>query len=357
MKGYCEFCGRYPPFVERLQGGGLRRTAEGLYLCPACRSMSMAPARAASPFPSTRWRPSRSIRGRGPAVAVVSGLTVLAVLGSTLLPTLLGPPGDGGVQGVTRLGPGDSTPEASPPSPIPSVRTDGSPMPSPAGSATPFASNTPTPSAANGVAQGEPALTLGRIAVRTWEGPNGETRLQVIQPVRNDDHRWVHLPLSLSTYRIATPDDREVASGIFTAALPATIAPGETGYLVDTVSVAFVDPTASDSVETEVRAVATDPPAGALSVSELRAVVGVEGGLRVTGRVQNDGPEATRWVIAGAVVLAPNGRPLGAVYDPSDVGRLGPGQTRGFDTEYPGAPPIAAGVAAVLDGVAFETDP
>lgn len=351
MKGYCEFCGRYPPFVERLQGGGLKRTAEGVYLCPACRSMSMAPARAASPLPSTRWGPSRSVRRRGPAVAVVSGLTVLAVLGSTLLPTLLGPPGDGGVQGVTRLGPGDSTPEASPPSPIPSVRHDGSPMPSPAGSAT------PTPSAANGVAQGKPALTLGRIAVRTWDGPHGETRLQVIQPVRNDDTRWIHLPLSLSTYRIATANDQEVASGIFTAALPATIAPGETGYLVDTVSVAFVEPTDTDSVESDVQAVATDPPAGSLSVSELSAAVGVGGGLRVTGRVENEGTEATRWVMAGAVVLAPNGRPLGAVYDPSDVGRLGPGQTRGFDTEYPGAPPIAAGVAAELLGVAFETDP
>ena len=334
----------------------------------------MATVRADMPSPSTRWRPSRPIRGRGPAVAVVSGLTVLAVLGSTLLPALLGPSGDGGVQGVTRLGPGDSRPEANHHSAIPSVGTSGSPVPSPAESATPAplasptvsntpapsasptVSNTPTPSAANGVAQGEPALTLGRIAVRTWEGPYGETRLQVIQPVRNDDNRWVHLPLSLSTYRIASADDQEVASGIFTAALPATIAPGETGYLVDTVSVAFVEPTDSDSVESEVQAVAADPPVGAFSVSELRAAVGVGGGLRVTGQVQNEGTKATRWVMAGAVVLAPNGRPLGAVYDPSDVGRLGPGQTRGFDTEYPGAPPISAGIAAELVGVAFETD-
>ena len=308
-------------------------------------------------------------------MAIVSGLTVLAVMGSALLPTLLGPPGDGGVQGVTRIGPGDSTPDARSPSPIPSPRPDGSPMPSPAGSATPApsarptvsntpapsasptVSNTPTPSVAHGVAQGEPALTLGRIAVRMWDGSYGETRLQVIQPVRNDDDRWIHLPLSLSTYRIATPNDQEVASGIFTAALPATIAPGETGYLIDTVSVAFVEPSDSDSATSDVQAVAADPLAGALSVGELRAALGVGGGLRVTGRVQNEGNEATRWVMAGAVVLAPNGSPLGAVYDPSDVGRLGPGQTQTFDTEYPGAPPIGAGVAMELVGVAFETDP
>jgi hypothetical protein len=198
---------------------------------------------------------------------------------------------------------------------------------------------------------------MGPVAVRSWDGPYGETRLQVIQPVRNDGDRWVRLPRSLSTYRIVTTDDREVASGIFTAALPATIPPGETGYLVDTVSVAFVDPTDSDTVETDVRGIATEPPTGTLSVSDLRAAVGAGGGLRVTGRVQNDGSDPLRWVMAGAVALAPDGRPLGAVYDPTDVGRLGPGEALAFDTEYPGAPPISAGVAVDLVGVAFEADP
>jgi hypothetical protein len=181
--------------------------------------------------------------------------------------------------------------------------------------------------------------------------------MQIIQPVRNDDERWIHLPLSISSYRIVTPNDLEIASGIFTAALPAAIAPGGTGYLVDTVSVVFVDPTDSDTVETDVRAEASAPLAGTLAVSDLRAAVGVGGGLRVTGRVQNEGHKGTRWVMAGAVVLAADGRPLGAVYDPSDVGRLGPGQTRAFDTEYPGAPPISDGLTAKLVGVAFEADP
>ncbi len=355
MKGYCESCGRYPPFLERLQGGGLRRTEDGVYLCPTCRALATAPVlatvRADTPAPSRRWRPSRSIRGRGPAVAVISGLTVVALLGSALLPTLLGPSGDGAVQGVTGLGPGDSSPEARASAPVPSGRASQAP------SASPTSPNTPAPSTPSAVAQGEPAMTLGRVAVRTWEGPYGETRMQIIQPVRNDDERWIRLPLSISSYRIVNPDDQEIAGGIFTAALPAAIAPGETGYLVDTVSVAFVDPTDSDRVETDVHAEATDPLAGTLEVSDLRAAIGVGGGLRVTGRVRNEGTTATRWVMAGALVLTQDGRPLGAVYDPSDVGRLGPGQTRGFDTEYPGAPPISDGLTAKLVGVAFEADP
>ena len=65
--------------------------------------------------------------------------------------------------------------------------------------------------------------------------------------------------------------------------------PGETAYLVDTVSVAFVDPTDSDTVEADVRGGATDPLTGTPPVSDLRAAVGVGGGLRVTGRVQNEG--------------------------------------------------------------------
>ena len=364
MKGFCESCGRYPSFAERLRGEGLRSTAEGAYLCGPCRrSPSVAPALMAdSPTVATRWTSARSIGGRGATLTVLSGLTVIALLGSSMLPSLLGPPGSGGVQGVTRSGPGNSAPEADPRSASPSGRTASFPIPSPVVSATPAATTstatvTPRPSSSNGGGQGEPAVTVGAPAVRAWDGQFGETRMQVIQPVRNDDERWIRLPLSISSYRIVTPNDQEIASGIFTAALPSAIAPGETGYLVDTVSVAFVEPTAADAVETDVRAEATDPLDGALTVSDLRAAVGVGGGLRVTGQVENEGTTATRWVMAGALVLAPDGRPLGAVYDPTDVGRLGPGQTRGFDTEYPGAPPIPEGLTTKLVGVAFEADP
>ena len=93
VKGYCESCGRYPAFLERLQGGGLRRTDEGVYLCPTCRALATTPVVAATDrvdAPTRRGDGNHRIRSAGavPAVAVVSGLTVLALLGSALLPTL-----------------------------------------------------------------------------------------------------------------------------------------------------------------------------------------------------------------------------------------------------------------------------
>ncbi len=77
----------------------------------------------------------------------------------------------------------------------------------------------------------------------------------------------------------------------------------------------------------------------------------------MTGQVRNDGATATQWIMVGAVALAKDGTPLGAVYDPTDVGRLEPGEVLAFDTEYPGAPPPSAGVADDLIGMAFETLP
>jgi hypothetical protein len=141
---------------------------------------------------------------------------------------------------------------------------------------------------------------------------------------------------------------------VFTASLPETLGPSQIGYLVDTVDVAFLAPNASPSVKAEVEAIAASRPTGKLFVADLAASKGASGGLRVTGRVRNNGTLATDWVVAGAVLLGQNGRPLAAVYDLSDVGRLDPGAALGFDTEYPGAPPPSTAAGTTLVGIAFE---
>ena len=174
-------------------------------------------------------------------------------------------------------------------------------------------------------------------------------------PVRNVGSGWIQLPRSNSTYRVVDERGREIASGVFTASLPLTLGPTQVGYLVDTVSVAFIAPGGTPSVKAEVEVIATKRPTTKLSVADLAASMGDSGGLRVTGRVRNDGSRPTTWVIAGAVLLGKNGSPLAAVYDPSDVGRLDPGAALPFDTEYPGAPPRPAGAGTTLVGIAFET--
>ena len=102
----------------------------------------------------------------------------------------------------------------------------------------------------------------------------------------------------------STPMTRKSPAGIFTAALPAAIAPGRDrlpgrhdqrrvrgsdrlGY--------GGDRCASGGNGSSRRLPRCERPA---------AAVGVGGGLRVTGRVQNEGTTATRWVMAGALVLA-----------------------------------------------------
>jgi hypothetical protein len=289
------------------------------------------------------------------AAGLVS-VTVLAVLQVSL--SILRPPVGGEVKGVAQAGPSDSglgsSPQARSPSPGSSTDDARSAPPSDAPPASDLPSAPATATPAQAQPQTKPAISLGDAVVRTWKGPYGETRLQVIVPLRSDDSRWLRLPRAQSTYRVVDGAGREIASGVFTAALPAAVGPGEAAYLVDTVSVAFENPTGSPVVDVDVSATATDRPISALSVSDLRATIGTGGGLRVTGRVHNVGTLASAWVMAGAVALGPDGSPLGAVYDPTDIGRLEAGQTLPFDTEYPGAPPLSAGLAHDLVGMAFE---
>ena len=357
MKGFCEFCGRYPGPLERVRGRGLTRQEGGLYLCPDCQGLQRAPGFSLGAVSRSFSELTR--RGSAPVAVVIIAMAIL--VGVPLSVAMFAPGGNGGVQGVAQRGPSPLPSEASTPAVAHSAHPSG-----PGGAAAPSsrvlpASAMPSPTATDEPAasrdQATPAFSLGEAAVRTWQGPYGETRLQVIVPVRNDDARWLALPRSTSTYRIVDQEGRGVASGVFTAALPATVGPGETGYLVDTVSVTFVDPTDDQSVEADVRAMQTDAPVASISVSELSAATSPAGGLRVTGQVRNDGTTATQWIMVGAVALAQDGTPLGAVYDPTDIGRLEPGEVLAFDTEYPGAPPPSAGVAADLIGMAFETLP
>ncbi|MEO6350817.1 MAG: hypothetical protein ABIP53_09205 [Candidatus Limnocylindrales bacterium] len=214
----------------------------------------------------------------------------------------------------------------------------------------------PSPSGGgSGHAQETPALSVGRAYIHTWEDSFGRSRLQVILAVRNDNARWVRFPAAGSTFRIFN-ETSEVAGGAFVA-LPAVIGPGETAYLVDTVNVPVVELTRALSAESDVAALYTDAPTVMLSITGLRLTSGTGGGMRATGRVHNDGGAGTGPVIAGAIALDRNGRPLAAVYDTIDVGRVDPGDSRPFATDYePGAPPVTAAMVDGVVGVAFEAE-
>ncbi len=329
MKGYCEWCGRSPSLQERVRGGGIAPNEdETLYLCPECRRGAVP-----STIPAQRTqRATPSIE----TYATVFGVTAMAVVAFALLfdSVPAKPPRTGEVQGITQLGPGRSA------------------DPTQRGSIAP-SGPAPTITLGQGQEHDGPALSVGRPALRSWTDSFGRSRIQVIVEVRNDAAGWVTFPSAASTYRIMD-GAREVALGAFTA-LAAVTGPGETAYLVDTISVAAGDLTPRLSAEQNVVAVPTNRPAVTLSISRLRLTDGIGGGVRATGLVRNDGDEATRTVIAGVIALDRDGRPLAAVFDTTDVGQLNPGDARRFTTDAnPGGPPVTTGGIGELVGVAFE---
>lgn len=349
MKGYCESCGRYPRLPERLLGGGIGPSEDRkIYLCRDCRRGMVSPAAANSQLRATPWL-ARHKAAIG-ATSLVAAMTVTLLFVSALAERSV----TGEVLGAIQTGPGEvrglSPHIAASPSEMASK------APASQGSAAPDRNS---PGASNGGAgdlDKDAAVSMGLPAVRTWRDSFGRSRLQIIVPVRNDDAGWVHIVGKSSTYRIMDAAG-EAASGTFVA-LPASIGPGETAYLVDTMSVPGIELKRNLSAEPDVVSLPTEPPPIRLSITGLRLVSGVGGDMRATGLVHNQGETATRRVIAAAIALAPDGRPLGAVYDTFDIGRLEPGEARSFVTDYhPGGPPIVDTIIPKLIGAAFEIAP
>jgi len=334
VTGFCEWCGRNQ-VVER--DGRLQPTPTGEYVCPRCYAALVGNAE--------DGRRTAGPPGRRMAGGVVAGIAVFGVAAAAVIALQLGNgtgSPDGGVLGITRAGSSASPIE----SPAAAARASGAPsraVPPESSSPRPVRSTPPRPV----------ELTVGPGTVATWKGGLGETRMQVLVPVRNETSGWVAVDRSSSTYRVRDATDQEIASGVFTAALPAAIEPNGTGYLVETVSVAFVTGHGPMTIEAHVAGSATDEPTAHLSVDDLRTATASDGGLRVTGRILNEGTAASGWVVAGVVVVDSAGKPISAVYDPGRIGTIPAGSSVPFDTTYPGAPPVNVSDTHLV-GVAFE---
>ena len=227
MDGFCELCGRRPSTVERLRQRGIARCEDcGAYLCPDCR-ISHQPA-VAPTAATARQRKDGVAIGLAAAVAVVGTLTLLATLFA--YPILFSPAASGGVlsavgtPGSTGGGVG-AVPSSS------AVAVAATPTPtssSPAALASPAVASSPATASQAPGATGRVESTAGRPVIRTWTGSYGEVRVQVILPVRNTGPGWLQLPRSRSLYRILDSQGRDVAGGVFTAAMPEFIGPGGT---------------------------------------------------------------------------------------------------------------------------------
>ncbi len=175
-------------------------------------------------------------------------------------------------------------------------------------------------------------------------------------PVRNDDDRWVLLADAASTYRVAA-SGREMAAGSLFA-LPTLIGPGETAYLVDTVTIPAIETIKDLVAESDVVALPTDPPDSSMTVTDLRLAEGIGGALLASGTVHNDSRSTTRRVVVGVIALGRNGTPMAVFHDSFDIGRLDPTESKSFETDYePGGPPVVDATVRKLIGVAFEVGP
>jgi hypothetical protein len=376
MEGFCESCGRHPTRLERARGRGIASCPDecGLYLCPECRHPDPLDAFPLGPTDTTRsseesipvdaggwrWQPTAAA-----GIVAVVGVGILVIGGAVLATT--GRPGPTGEVLSAVATPRPTVAETRQPSSAAGAGGATTSRPSPAGelSATITPSATTTPSAATSSATPVPASTqvpspvsgaqvsVDAPVLHVWRGAYGELRLQVIVRVRNTGSDWAALTRAASTYQVLDGRGRVSTSGVFTAALPEVVAPGGQSFLVDTVSVAFGRPADYISARADIHTGPAVEPRDLLVVSGVQISTSAEGGLRAVGEIQNAGDLVARSIIAGVVVLDPEGRPLAAVYDLTDTGDLNPGASIRFDTDYPGAPPVDGGSNASLIGLAF----
>jgi hypothetical protein len=190
-----------------------------------------------------------------------------------------------------------------------------------------------------------------RLAV--WEDPFGAVRAEVVVTVRNTGGSPVEVALSTATWTVSDEAGQPVASGRFAHAFPAVVEPGGEAYLIDGVSAAFAEANELATLEVDVQG----EPAGhadapvELEVADVEWTQTDEGGVVASARVENPSTEPVSEVSAAVLIRDGSGEIVAAVYDVA-IGSLGPGESRTFDTAYPGTPPVDPDSVASAEGVA-----
>jgi hypothetical protein len=151
-------------------------------------------------------------------------------------------------------------------------------------------------------------------AVVTWDAGDGTTAGQVIVAVRNVGEGYVNPDVfgrggRQTTAMLLGADGQPIAGEprIQLDALPETIAPGESGYLVATFT---TDVPAGDIAGAAVELNADDAEAPPLVAVRGLELVDVDGGLGAEGRLEWDGSGSAA---ARAVAIGADGTPLGYV--------------------------------------------
>jgi hypothetical protein len=228
--------------------------------------------------------------------------------------------------------------------------------PSPSPSASPRSMTGPPASPAGAVANPPVAATARVTAAvaRAWPNAVGATSIEVVVAVRNVGAGTIALEAAASTFRVRSGGS-VVAAGRFDAAVPGSVSPHETGYLVATLSTPLVAPTAARRLSADARVAATPavPDPGGLRVALRPPSYGPDT-IRVPGTLSNGSTAAASNVMLGAVVLDDRGAPLAALYGLANAGPIAPNAGALFTLDYPPTGPLPRASVYEIDGFAWE---
>jgi hypothetical protein len=160
--------------------------------------------------------------------------------------------------------------------------------------------------------------------------------------------------LSSATWTVSDEAGERVASGRFVHAFPPVVEAGGVGYLIDGVSAAFAeaDELARLDVDIAAEPANEDPLVHSLAVDGVEWTSGDDGGVVVSGRVANQTAAAVSEAYVCVVLKDAREEVLAAVYDVA-VGPLDAGESRTFDTGYPGTPHVGPGDVAIAEAIAI----
>jgi hypothetical protein len=296
---------------------------------------------------------------RPAALAGVATIAATLVLGVVLLPSFAqrgdAPAGD--VAAQTARPSGAAAPTRSVAAAVPSAGASAAPSAAATLPPAPSATGAPSPSARPSAApSGEAEVEVSQAVAVSWTG-DGATRGHVVAGVTNEGDTAVALDRAGTPYEVRDEGGDVVTSGRFTYPMPSTIAPGETAWFVDTMAAIFVEPEGDWSLTLEPQFAPAAAAAPRYAVTDVDWNVSPDGKLVATGQVTNDTTAAGTQAIVTVILLDARGRPLAGLYDLTDAASLAVGESRAFETDYPGAPPVDPELVADVVAFASEGEP
>jgi hypothetical protein len=292
--------------------------------------------------PPIEERPGGRMRAWWPLAFLAVAAIVVGLI--VLVPGF--PPATPGAQIAPRAG-------AAAPTPQPSRAVPGSSTPKVVAAASEEPTEPPDDRTLPPTGAGQPGrLEMATQRLAVWEDRFGAVRAEVVVTVRNTGGSPIGVALSTATWTVTDHAGDSVASGRFAHAFPPIVEPGGEAFLIDGVSAAFAEADELAKLEVEVQGEPVGDEDGlvALDVADVHWTSD-DDGVVISGRVENPSANAVREAYAAVVLRNDRDEILAAVYDVA-IGPLGPGESRPFDTAYPGTPPVDPDEVAIADAVA-----